>query len=99
MDKFARAQKITSQPNSDGLINCLRQPKTAFWSIRTSMREKFQSSINFTALGQFHLPGQRLWVVGPTRRCLVFCSLPGLFHRDPKRTILTRTWYRYTASP
>jgi hypothetical protein len=28
------------------------------------MREKFQLSINFTAPGQFHLPGQHGWVGG-----------------------------------
>ncbi len=30
----------------------------------------------------------------PTLWCLVFCSPSGLFHRDPKLTSFTRTWYR-----
>src|SRR5664280_2486016 len=49
---------------------------------------------NTVAPGQFRLPGQHLWVGGPTRWCLVFCSPSGLFHHDQKLTILTRTWYR-----
>jgi len=36
------------------------------------------------AAGQFRLQGQHLWVGGPTRWGLVFCSSPRLFHRDSK---------------
>src|SRR5664280_2051123 len=39
-------------------------------------------------------PGTASLVCGPTLWCLVFCAPSGLFHRDPKLTILTRTWYR-----
>jgi hypothetical protein len=80
----AQAQKITSQPNSDGLINCLPQPGQLRGQSPQSMREKFKSSIKICAPRQFCLPGQSLLGCGPTRRYLVFCSSPRLFHRDTK---------------
>ena len=49
------------------------------------MREKFQSSINFTEPGQFHLPGQHGWVVGRRSGALFFAR-----HLD--YCIVTRYW-------
>jgi hypothetical protein len=53
-------KKITSTPNSDGLINCLRQPGQLQSQPLKSMREKFLPFIEFCAPRQFHLPGQSL---------------------------------------
>ena len=36
------------------------------------MREKFKSSINFGTTGQFHLPGQHLWLAGRRAGALFF---------------------------
>jgi hypothetical protein len=41
------------------------------------MREKFESSINFSTTGQFHLPGQHLWLAGRRAGALFFAR-----HRD-----------------
>jgi len=57
---------------------------TAFQSTLTSMREKSKSFIYFATTGQFYLPGQHLWVGGPTLWCRVFCSPSRLFRRDIK---------------
>ena len=36
------------------------------------MREKFKPSINFDTTGQFHLPGQHLWLAGRRSGALFF---------------------------
>jgi hypothetical protein len=41
------------------------------------MREKFKSSINLGTTGQFHLPGQHLWLAGRRAGALFFAR-----HRD-----------------
>jgi hypothetical protein len=41
------------------------------------MREKSKSSINFTASGQFYLPGQTVWLAGRRAGALFFAR-----HRD-----------------
>jgi hypothetical protein len=41
------------------------------------MREKFKSSIKFGTTGQFHLPGQHLWLAGRRSAALFFA-----LHRD-----------------
>ena len=56
----AMTKKITSTPNSDGLIKCLPPARTVSQSVPKSMREKFKSFINFGTTGQFRLPGQSL---------------------------------------
>jgi hypothetical protein len=42
---------------------------------------------------QSHLPGQHLWVGGPTL-FLVFCSPPRLFYRNPKLIATYRDWQK-----
>ena len=42
-------KKITSTPNSDGLINCLLQPGLSYLRIQKSMREEFNQLINSCA--------------------------------------------------
>jgi hypothetical protein len=58
--------------NTDGLIKCLPPARTVYQSVLKSMREKFKSSINFDTTGQFHLPGQHLWLAGRRAGALFF---------------------------
>jgi len=63
------------------------------------MRENF-SRLLTSVLHDCFISRDKVYVgCGPTRWCLVFCSLPRLFHRDPKFATLTWTWYHYTTSP
>jgi hypothetical protein len=64
--------KIAPAPNSDGLINCLRQPGQLQSQPLKSMRENFQPFINFCAPRQFRLPGQSLRRAAGRRAGAVF---------------------------
>jgi hypothetical protein len=59
-DWFHRDNLINTSYNSDGLINCLRQPELLQSEPLKSMREDFLPFIEFTAPRLFRLPGQSL---------------------------------------
>ena len=48
------------------------------------MRENSVPFKKYCCTRTVSLHGQHLWVGGPTRWCLVFCSSPRLFHLDTK---------------
>jgi hypothetical protein len=74
------------------------------------MREKFKSSIIFGTTGQFHLPGQHLWLAGRRAGALFFARHLDCFimtrnysatYRDlvPSRQfILTRNFLPFTGT-
>ena len=72
--------------NSDGLINCLRQPGQLPSQPLKSMREKFKPFISFTAPRLFRLPGQSLRRAAGHRAGAVF------FARHLDSFIVTRNF-------
>ena len=57
---FRQTFNLCTFSNSDGLINCLRQPGLLQSQPLKSMRENSQPFINLCAPRQFRLPGQSL---------------------------------------
>ena len=58
------------------------------------MREKFNPFIKFCATRTVPSTGTKsMGLAVYAHGVMVFASLSRLFHRDPKLTILTRTWY------
>jgi hypothetical protein len=114
----------SGKANSNGLINCLRQPGLLLNQLPKSMRDNsisiYQTSATRTvpstgteSVGLLSLacgygeqsrptPLAGGWCLASALTCeassWVFCSRSRLFHRDPKVTTLTRTWYHGTAS-
>jgi hypothetical protein len=58
------------------------------------MRVSLKAIYQLLPPGLFHLQGQSLQGWQPTLKVSWFLLAPfGLFHRDPKLTPITRTWY------
>ena len=88
------------KPNSDGLLNCLRQPRLLCNEPPKSMRLNFKSAFQvFCHPDCFRTSGtESVGLAADARGVMVFAIPSRLFHRDPKLTILTRTWYHGTVS-
>ena len=81
--------------NSDGLINCLRQPGLLQSQPLKSMREKFLPFIKFTAPRLFRLPGQSLRRAAGHRAGAVFFALHfDSFIVTQNFTAIYRDWCR-----
>ena len=82
--------------NSDGLLNCLRQPRLLCNEPPKSMRLNFKPAFQvFCHPDCFRTSGtESVGLAADARGVMVFAIPSRLFHRAPGLTILTRTWYR-----
>ena len=83
-----------NNPNSDGLVNWLPQPRLSSneppESKRLNLYTFIKSSGTLTALS----PGtESVGLRADAHGVMVFANPSRLFHRAPGLTILTRTWY------
>jgi hypothetical protein len=80
--------------NSDGLLNCLRQPRLLLRRPQKSMRENSHPLFNLPPPGLFPASGtESVGLAANTRGVMVFAIPSRLFHRAPGLTGLTRTWH------
>ena len=71
---------MKAQANSDGLINCLRQPGLLQSQPLKSLRENSHQFINLSVPRLFHLSGQSLRRAAGHRAGAVFFASPGRWH-------------------
>jgi hypothetical protein len=102
---FIRLQLIVIQPkksltaNSDGLLNCLRQPGLLLRRPQKSMRENLHPLSNFLPPGLICASGTKsVGLAANAHGVMVFATPSRLFHRAPGLTGLTWTWYLGTVS-
>jgi hypothetical protein len=80
--------------NSDGLLNCLPQPRLLRNPPPKSMRFSFNPFIKFCTTRTVPSTGtESVGLRADARGVMVFASPSRLFHRAPGLTGLTRTWY------
>jgi hypothetical protein len=85
--------------NSDGLLNCLCQPRLLLHQPQKFMRENLHPLFNLLPPGLFRSSGtESVGLAAIAHGVMVFASPSRLFHRVPGLTILTRTWYLRTTS-
>jgi len=87
--------ELLRKPNSDGLLNCLRQPGLLCNEPPKSMRLNFKPAFQvFSHPDCFSTSGtESVGLAADARGVMVFASPSRLFHRAPGLTNLTRTWY------
>jgi hypothetical protein len=86
-------------PNSDGLLNCLRQPGQFLDQPKKSMRESLKAFYQTSATRTVPSTGtESVGLPADAQGVMVFATPSRLFHRAPGLTILTRTWSRGTIS-
>ena len=83
-----KASRLRTFYNTDGLINCLRQPGLLCNEPPKSMRENFKSALQLLPPGLFRLPGQSQWAAGRRSGALFFARHLDYF-------IVTRTHNPY----